>query len=72
EPKTGLEKPTPFVKSDPAIRTERKPRTNEVKNYCGGAAAVRNPEGLKGEAEGGEKPHPVASTSGDVYILKEK
>jgi hypothetical protein len=35
-------------------------------------AGRRNPEGSKVEAEGGEKPHLVASTGGKDYILKEQ
>ncbi|MCI83742.1 hypothetical protein A2U01_0105018, partial [Trifolium medium] len=46
----------------------RKKTTNrEVKNYRGNAAATRNPGGSKGEAKGGEEPHPSPQ-----YILKEK
>ncbi|MCI60267.1 hypothetical protein A2U01_0081522, partial [Trifolium medium] len=72
EPKMGLKKPTSFVKSDPAIRTERKPRTEEIKNYRDSAAAVRNPGGSKGEVKGGEEPHPVTTIhlEGEKFVCE--
>jgi hypothetical protein len=50
EPKTSLEEPTPFTKSDPSVKN--KPRTEKVGNYRGGLPARLPLKRLKVETEG--------------------